>query len=213
MKKHLINILCGLALLTACNSGSEIPTLTPEEQIIQETMGDFDGTVDMTSFVNDVQQSLWTVDRLDVSYSNGEFVSNALFDGGSVINRMMLFPDGTGRIFHFPDYDPLKPPFYEEIEWCVSESLPNTIELYNPRIELEAPTANYDQHAARTTLELLGYREGHFVMKGMQPFAYWGGRTSEGIYYDYCLISGELVTDRETIDTYLGYEEYDPDAE
>lgn len=213
MKKHLINILCGLALLTACNSGSEIPTLTPEEQIIQETMGNFDGPVDMTSFVNDVQQSLWTVDRLDVSYSNGEFVSNALFDGGSVINRMMLFPDGTGRIFHFPDYDPLKPPFYEEIEWCVSESLPNTIELYNPRIELEAPTANYDQHAARTTLELLGYREGHFVMKGMQPFAYWGGRTSEGIYYDYCLISGKLVTDRETIDTYLGYEEYDPDAE
>ncbi len=213
MKKHLINILCGLALLTACNSGSEIPTLTPEEQIIQETMGNFDGPVDMTSFVSDVQQSLWTVDRLDVSYSNGEFVSNALFDGGSVINRMMLFPDGTGRIFHFPDYDPLKPPFYEEIEWCVSESLPNTIELYNPRIELEAPTANYDQHAARTTLELLGYREGHFVMKGMQPFAYWGGRTSEGIYYDYCLISGKLVTDRETIDTYLGYEEYDPDAE
>lgn len=213
MKKHLINILCGLALLTACNSGSEIPTLTPEEQIIQETMGNFDGPVDMTSFVNDVQQSLWTVDRLDVSYSNGEFVSNALFDGGSVIQRMMLFPDGSGRIFHFPDYDPLKPPFYEEIEWCVSESLPNTIELYNPRIELEAPTANYDQHAARTTLELLGYREGHFVMKGMQPFAYWGGRTSEGIYYDYCLISGKLVTDRETIDTYLGYEEYDPDAE
>lgn len=213
MKKHLINILCCLALLTACNSGSEIPTLTPEEQIIQETMGDFDGTVDMTSFVNDVQQSLWTVDRLDVSYSNGEFVSNALFDGGSIIQRMMLFPDGSGRIFHFPDYDPLKPPFYEEIEWCVSESLPNTIELYNPRIELEAPTANYDQHAARTTLELLGYREGHFVMKGMQPFAYWGGRTSEGIYYDYCLISGKLVTDRETIDTYLGYEEYDPDAE
>lgn len=199
--------------MTACNSGSEIPTLTPEEQIIQETMGDFDGTVDMTSFVNDVQQSLWTVDRLDVSYSNGEFVSNALFDGGSIIQRMMLFPDGSGRIFHFPDYDPLKPPFYEEIEWCVSESLPNTIELYNPRIELEAPTANYDQHAARTTLELLGYREGHFVMKGMQPFAYWGGRTSEGIYYDYCLISGKLVTDRETIDTYLGYEEYDPDAE
>lgn len=199
--------------MTACNSGSEIPTLTPEEQIIQETMGNFDGPVDMTSFVNDVQQSLWTVDRLDVSYSNGEFVSNALFDGGSVINRMMLFPDGTGRIFHFPDYDPLKPPFYEEIEWCVSESLPNTIELYSPRIELEAPTANYDQHAARTTLELLGYREGHFVMKGMQPFAYWGGRTSEGIYYDYCLISGKLVTDRETIDTYLGYEEYDPDAE
>lgn len=199
--------------MTACNSGSEIPTLTPEEQIIQETMGNFDGPVDMTSFVNDVQQSLWTVDRLDVSYSNGEFVSNALFDGGSVIQRMMLFPDGSGRIFHFPDYDPLKPPFYEEIEWCVSESLPNTIELYNPRIELEAPTANYDQHAARTTLELLGYREGHFVMKGMQPFAYWGGRTSEGIYYDYCLISGKLVTDRETIDTYLGYEEYDPDAE
>lgn len=213
MKKHLINILCGLALLTACNSGSEIPTLTPEEQIIQETMGNFDGPVDMTSFVSDVQQSLWTVDRLDVSYSNGELVTNARFAGGSIIQRMMLFPDGSGRIFHFPDYDPLKPPFYEEIEWCVSESLPNTIELYNPRIELEAPTANYDQHAARTTLELLGYREGHFVMKGMQPFAYWGGRTSDGIYYDYCLISGKLVTDRETIDTYLGYEEYDPDAE
>lgn len=212
MKKHLINILCGLALLTACNSGSEIPTLTPEEQIIQETMGDFDGTVDMTSFVNDVQQSLWTVDRLDVSYSNGEFVSNALFDGGSVINRMMLFPDGTGRIFYHPD-DPRYEPFYEEIEWSVSESLPNTIELYNPRIELEAPTANYDQHAARTTLELLSYRKGLFVMKGMQPFAYWGGRTSDGIYYDYCLISGKLVTDRKTIDTYLGYAAYDPDVE
>lgn len=129
MKKHLINILCGLALLTACNSETENPILTPEEQIIQETMGDFDGTVDMTSFVNDVQQSLWTVDRLDVSYSNGEFVSNALFDGGSVINRMMLFPDGTGRIFYHPD-DPRYEPFYEEIEWSVSESLPNTIELY-----------------------------------------------------------------------------------
>lgn len=213
MKKHLINTLWFLLLLTACNSETENPILTPEEQIIQETMGDFDGTVDMTSFVNDVQQSLWTVDRLDVSYSNGELVTNARFAGGSIIQRMMLFPDGSGRIFHFPDYDPLKPPFYEEIEWCVSESLPNTIELYNPRIELEAPTANYDQHAARTTLELLGYREGHFVMKGMQPFAYWGGRTSEGIYYDYCLISGKLVTDRETINTYLGYAAYDPDVE
>ena len=101
------------------------------------------------------------------------------------------------RIFYHPD-DPRYEPFYEEIEWSVSESLPNTIELYNPRIELEAPTANYDQHAARTTLELLSYRKGLFVMKGMQPFAYWGGRTSDGIYYDYCLISGKLVTDRET---------------
>ena len=73
----------------------------------------------------------------------------------------------------------------------------------------EAKTVNYDQYAARTTLELLYYKDGVFVMEGLQPFAYMGGRTSKGVYWDYCRIVGHIATDKATVDKYLSYISYE----
>ena len=58
-------------------------------------------------------------------------------------------------------------------------------------------------------LELLYYKDGVFVMKGLQPFGSWGGKTSEGVYKDFCRVVGHIATDKATVDKYLSYISYE----
>ena len=46
-------------------------------------------------------------------------------------------------------------------------------------------------------------------MKGLQPFGSWGGKTSKGIYEDYCRVVGHIATDKATVDKYLSYISYE----
>lgn len=208
--KRIITILAvSAAMLTACEGDPEIVPKTPTEAKIKELMIDYDGKVDMDAFMADVQQGVWLIDCYDTAYTNGEVLDGSELLGGSNIRRMMLLPQGVCRTF-FSIMDIPCPMLYsEDFFWSVSDRAKNTLDLYSPKIEEDAKTANYAQYAARTTLELLYYKDGIFVMKGRQPFAYWGGWTSKGIYEDYCKIVGRVATDKETVDRYMSYMSYE----
>lgn len=182
--KNFILILFISAMLTACEKDQ----------------------VDMDAFVADAQRGVWMIDDYDITYTNGETLNGKGFDGASNIHSMMLFPDGTCRIFMAVNFLPAIPILYQEIQWS---PLDNGLGFYSAQIEEDAKTANYAQYAAQTTLELLYYKDGAFIMKGMQPFAYWGGMTSQGIYKDYCTVVGHIATDRATVDKYLSYKSYE----
>ena len=168
----------------------------------------YDGKIDMAAFVADAQQGVWMIDEYDMIYTNGEVLNGQDLSGGAFLDNMMLFPDGSCHTYIWLGYI-LGPTVYLESQWSVSDQSKNTLSLYSPRIEAEAKTANFDQYAARTTLELLYYKDGVFVMKGLQPFGSWGGKTSKGIYEDYCRVVGHIATDKATVDKYLSYISYE----
>lgn len=207
MKKNITILVLATAMLSACEGDPEIAPRTPTEAKIRELMVGYDGKVDMNAFVADAQQGVWLIDEYDMTFTDGK-TEYGDYIGGSMIDNMMLLSDGACREFIWLDYIP-GPVVYLELQWSVSDQAKNTLALYSPRIEEDAKTANYDQYAARTTLELLYYKDGVFVMKGMQPFGSWGGRTSEGAYKDYCMVVGHIATDRETVDKYLSYISYE----
>ena len=130
-------------------------------------------------------------------------------DGAALMNSMMLLSNGVCRTFSVLMHIPGPIVYFEGDQWSVSSEMKNTLALYNPGIEESAKTANYDQYAARTTLELLYYKDGVFVMEGLQSFAYMGGWTSKGVYWDYCRVVGHIATDKETVDKYLSYISYE----
>lgn len=207
MMRKIITILAvSAAMLTACEGDPEIVPKTPTEAKIKELMIGYDGKVDMDAFMADVQRGVWLIDEYDMIYTNGEVFNGRELIGGTFLDDMMLFPNGICRTFRksIPN-----PTVYLESQWSVSDRAKNMLDLYSPSIEESAKTAKYDQYAARTTLELLYYKDGVFVMKGMQPFGSWGGKTSEGIYKDYCTVVGRVATDKETVDEYLSYMSYE----
>ncbi len=209
MKKIIIILVLSSMMLSACEGDPEIVPRTPTEAKIQELMVGYDGKIDMAAFIADTQRGVWVVDSYDTVYTNGEIRDGRGLMGGSDIYNMMLFFEGKCRIFFWLDHLPEAPDVYKEIQWSVSDQSKNTLSLYSPRIEEEAKTINYDQYAARTTLELLYYKDGVFVMKGLQPFAYMGGWTSKGVYEDYCRVVGHIATDKATVDRYLSYISYE----
>lgn len=210
MKKVIGILAISVAvMLSACDNDPEFVPKTPTEAKIRELMVGYDGKVDMNAFVADARQGVWQIDEYDMIYTNGEVLNGRELSGGTFLDDMMLLPDGVCRIFFWLDHIPEMPDVYKEIRWSVSDQSKNTLALYSPGIEESAKTANYDQYAARTTLELLYYKDGVFVMKGRQPFAYWGGQTSKGIYEDFCRVVGHIATDRETVDKYLSYISYE----
>ena len=208
MKKLITILVLSSAMLSACDSDPEIVPRTPTETKIQELMVGYDGKIDMAAFIADAQRGVWVIDSYDTAYTNGEIRDGRGLMGGSDIYNMMLFFEGKCRVFFWLDHLPEAPDVYKEIQWNVSDQSKNTLSLYSPRIEEEAKTVNYDQYAARTTLELLYYKDGVFVMKGRQPFAYMGGQTSKGVYEDYCRVVGHIATDKATVDRYLSYISY-----
>jgi hypothetical protein len=209
MKKIITILVLSAVTLSACEGDPEIVPRTPTEAKIHELMIGYDGKVDMNAFVADAQQGVWIIDEYDTVYTNGEILDGRGLMGGSDIHNMMLLSDGKCRTFIWFDHLPDAPDVYRESQWSVSNEAKNTLALYSPRIEEEAKTADFDQYAARTTLELLYYKDGVFVMKGLQPFGLWGGETSKGIYWDYCRVVGHIATDKETVDQYLSYLSYE----
>ena len=195
-------VLSAAVVLSACQNESGPVPKTETETIIENLMAGYEGPVDFDAFLADVQRGVWMSDHSDIVYTDGS-VMKAQLDGGNIVAPMMLFPGGTSRYFFAIMPDP--PVYSDSWRWSVSDQRENTLEFYDPWIEESAPTKKYDQYAARTTLELLYYRDGVFIMKGIQPFAYWGGDTSRGLYYDYCMIVGHIATDSETVDLYLSY--------
>ena len=179
MKKLITILVLSSAMLSACEGDPEFVPKTSVEAKIHELMIGYDGKIDMAVFIADAQRGVWLIDDIDITYTNGKTESGVM-DGAALMNSMMLLPTGICR----------------------------TLALYNPGIEESAKTANYDQYAARTTLELLYYKDGVFVMKGRQPFAYMGGQTSKGVYEDYCRVVGHIATDKATVDRYLSYISY-----
>lgn len=209
MKRFVTMLVMSAAMLTACEGDPEIVPKTPTEAKIKELLIGYDSNVDMDAFMADVQRGVWLIDSFDITYTNGEVADGSDIDGGYHLNTMMLLPDGVCRKFWSLMYMHGPMVYSEGTQWSVSDRAKNTLDLYSPSIEESAKTANYDQYAARTTLELLYYKDGVFVMKGQQPFAYMGGWTSEGIYEDYCKIVGRVATDKETVDEYLSYMSYE----
>lgn len=209
MKKLITILVLSSAMLSACEGDPEIVPRTPTEAKIRELMIGYDGKVDMNAFVTDAQRGVWVVDACDMTYTDGKVSDGSGYDGGTLINHMMLLPTGICRTFFTLMHIPGPTVYSEGDQWSVSGEMKNTLALYNPGIEESAKTANYDQYAARTTLELLYYKDGVFVMKGRQPFAYMGGQTSKGVYEDYCRVVGHIATDRATVDRYLSYISYE----
>ena len=209
MKKLITILVLSSAMLSACEGDPEIVPRTPTEAKIRELMIGYDGKVDMNAFVTDAQRGVWVVDACDMTYTDGKVSDGSGYDGGTLINHMMLLPTGICRTFFTLMHIPGPTVYSEGDQWSVSGEMKNTLALYNPGIEESAKTANYDQYAARTTLELLYYKDGVFVMKGRQPFAYMGGQTSKGVYEDYCRVVGHIATDKATVDRYLSYISYE----
>ena len=209
MKKLITILVLSSAMLSACEGDPEIVPRTPTEAKIRELMIGYDGKVDMNAFVTDAQRGVWVVDACDMTYTDGKVSDGSGYDGGTLINHMMLLPTGICRTFFTRMHIPGPTVYSEGDQWSVSGEMKNTLALYNPGIEESAKTANYDQYAARTTLELLYYKDGVFVMKGRQPFAYMGGQTSKGVYEDYCRVVGHIATDKATVDRYLSYISYE----
>lgn len=208
MKKIITISILSVALLTACERDADGPVRTMTEAMIEELMTDFDGGIDMDAFLADAQQGVWLVDGYDITYTNGHVEDGTKIDGPGFIYPMMLLPEGVCRKFFVLMYLP-GPIVYSEIEWSVSDRAANTLVLYSSGIEKGAEKENYDHYVARTTLELLYYRDGVFIMKGLQPFAYIGGATAEGYYEEFCTIVGRIVTDRATVDKFLSYKSYE----
>ena len=208
MKRLLFTLFLTTAtLLNACESETDQGNLTPTQEKINELMAGYDGKVDMGAFLEAVQQGVWLFDSIDIIYTNGKRY-DGIMDGGRAIDPMMFMPDGECRIFLSFMSDPRIPTLYQTIVWSVSDRKANTIELYSEEIARDAETNHFDQYAAATTLELLYYQDGVFIMKGMQPFAYDGGMTSQGIYKDHCMIYGHIATDQETVEKFRAYESY-----
>ncbi|WP_290539911.1 hypothetical protein [Alistipes sp.] len=207
MKKLLTILVLSSAMLSACEGDPEFAPKTSVEAKIHELMTGYDGKIHMSAFIADAQRGVWLIDDIDITYTNGKTESGVM-DGAALMNNMMLLPNGVCRTFSALMYIPGPIVYFEGDQWSVSREMKNTLVLYNPGIEENAKTANYDQYAARTTLELLYYKDGVFVMEGLQPFAYMGGWTSEGVYSDYCRVVGHIATDKATVDRYLSYISY-----
>ena len=208
MKKLITILVLSSAMLSACEGDPEFVPKTSVEAKIHELMIGYDGKIDMTVFIADAQRGVWLIDDIDITYTNGKTESGVM-DGAALMNSMMLLPTGICRTFFTLMHIPGPTVYSEGDQWSVSGEMKNTLALYNPGIEESAKTANYDQYAARTMLELLYYKDGVFVMKGRQPFAYMGGWTSKGVYWDYCRVVGHIATDKATVDRYLSYISYE----
>lgn len=195
------------ALLTACHDSDNNDSLDPGLAKIEEILNNQTSKPDFDEFLKAAQNGIWYLHEIFLFYTNGEMENR--WWGGTPLHDMILRPDGECRIICYRSPGSSIPTLYVPITWNVSASQPNTIELYSETIEQEAETHHYDQVAARTTFELLYYKDGEFIMRGMQPFVYNCGSMFPGVYKDYSIVHGQIITDKETVEKYLAYEEYD----
>lgn len=202
-------LFCATALSACDNTTDDIqnPSLSKIETLLnaQTTEPDF------SAFLQTMQNGVWIPNDLCLFYTNGE-IEDGNWTGGSHIHDMMLLPNGECRVFWWADYNPRIPMLYLAHEWNICTSQPNSIELYSKEYdeEMQNPDIPHaDFYAPRTTMELLYYKDGVFVMKGMQPIVYSSSDAYQGIYMDYFLIHGHIDTSPETVAKYLTYEHYE----
>ncbi len=156
-------------------------------------------------FINDAVGSVWMSKSYDLHFTNGEVWQDVKTAGGTHVHNMMLFSDGTARYFIFP-CDPDIPTSYKEWQWS-AEPEKLTITIYDPELEEYAETDEFTGYSARTTLELISYKEGDFVMQGVQPGSI-GVLPSQGLYIDYATIHGRICKEGDIVEEYLSYGEY-----
>ncbi|MCM1150862.1 MAG: hypothetical protein NC209_07820 [Alistipes sp.] len=209
MKRLLLMLLSAATLLSACeNDNDRGNPLTPTQEKVKELITGHDDPIDMSAFLETVQRGVWIFDTIDITYTDGT-TYDGLVDGGREIAPMMLLPGGECRIFLNFMFNPRIPILYQTVAWSVSENRADTIELYSEELARESETGRYDRYEPATTLQLLYYQDGVFIMKGLQPTAYSSPQAYQGIYKDYCMVCGHIATDEETVARYRAYESYD----
>lgn len=208
MKKSFVfAALFSMILLSACNDNDD-PQKSPTLLKIEETLNTRDTEIDLAAFLETAQKGVWKYDDICFFYTNGDMADE--WTGGAPVNYMSFQPNGKAKVFYWQDFNPLLSKYhYNEIEWSVDPERPNTIELYSPYTEktIKEWTSKGVKcdYAARTTMELLYYQNGVFVMKGLQPYCHSGAAVDAGIYYDYCLFLGHIDTDEATVNEYQSY--------
>ena len=173
MRRFLLLLPLAATLFTiGCDDGDN---WTPRHQInyVQSLVTDHPATVsDFQTFISDIEQGVWDLDNW-ITYRNGEIWNtsfsgfiNTAFGKGSQFLNLIFYADGTCRqcyLYAPAPYNNIPYPFlYTTLLWSYdSENL--TISLTNS--EYQAQGSPY----AQTTLRLLYYRYGEFVMDGLQP--------------------------------------------
>ena len=173
MRRFLL-LLPLVAVLSAisCNDGDN---WTPRHQInyVQSLVTDHPATTsDFQTFISDIEQGVWDIDNW-ITYRNGEIWNtsfsgfiNTSFGKGSQFLNLIFYADGTCSqcyLYAPAPYNNIPNPFlYTTLLWSYdSQNL--TISLTNT--EYKALSSPY----AQTTLRLLYYRYGEFIMDGLQP--------------------------------------------
>lgn len=195
MKAKKILILAVLLLLTGLATSCEKDNYKSEFEKKVYELAKTQKKVDFNGFISDMQRGIFICYEYECVEKNGD--RSGMMDGGTWVDDMSFSSDGNGKIYFNPNYDP-SIHFYRTIKWKTSGN--NTIELYAPYFDNSAS----NHVAARTQLELLYYKNGHFAMKGTQPYSYTGPTI-----IDYILIEGYIRFDQETLDEYAAYKPYE----
>jgi hypothetical protein len=173
MRRLLLFTLTASAMaVSGCDDGDN---WTPRHQInyVQSLVSDYPATAaDFHTFITDIEQGVWDIDNW-ITYRNDEVWNssfsgfiNSAFGKGSQFLNLIFYADGTCRqcfLYAPAPYNNIPYPFlYTTLLWSFdSENL--TISLTNPTYQAEGSPY------AQTSLRLLYYRYGEFIMDGLQP--------------------------------------------
>lgn len=173
MRRLLLFTLTASAMaVSGCDDGDN---WTPRHQInyVQSLVSDYPATAaDFHTFITDIEQGVWDIDNW-ITYRNDEVWNssfsgfiNSAFGKGSQFLNLIFYADGTCRqcfLYAPAPYNNIPYPFlYTTLLWSFdSENL--TISLTNPTYQAEGSPC------AQTSLRLLYYRYGEFIMDGLQP--------------------------------------------
>jgi hypothetical protein len=173
MRRFLLLSLLAAGLATvSCDDGDN---WTPRHQInhVQSLVNDHPATAEeFRTFISDIEQGLWDLDNW-ITYRNGDVWNtsysgfiNTAFGKGSQFLDLIFYADGTCRqcyLYAPAPYNNIPYPFlYTTLLWSFNgEDM--TITLTNTEYLAQ------DSPYAKTTLRLLYYRYGEFIMDGLQP--------------------------------------------
>ncbi len=194
--KRIYLLLAAICLCCAsCNSDIEIvdPWAGWDSP---EFVGDM-ADDDMAAFLEDATHGVCFVDTSTMRYTNGEEVRGDLINGGRLFWPMMLDADGTCYLLKTDSSNLDNPPAGHKMEWRVSDTSKNAIELYEPDFEESDFPATV--RIPRTTIKILSYKDGRYLLRGLQPLCY---ETSSELYPDYCTVEGYIDTNPETVAHY-----------
>lgn len=165
-------LLATCLFIGSCDDGDN---WTPRHQInyVQSLVNDYPATEELfRTFIDDIEKGVWDIDNW-ITYRNDDVWNtsfsgflNTAFGKGSQFLDLIFYADGTCRqcyLYAPAPYNNIPYPFlYTTLLWSFDiENL--TITLTNP--QYQAQSSPY----AQTSLRLLYYRYGEFVMDGLQP--------------------------------------------